>query len=83
MTIAVTAASGQLGRLVVKALKQGASALVALARSPQLADLGVEAREADYAKPTRSAGPSRACRHSAAHLLERDRPARRTTSQCD
>ncbi|MBC3540116.1 SDR family oxidoreductase [Rufibacter sediminis] len=53
-TIAITGATGQLGRLVVEKLKQkGTPAqLVALVRSPQkAADLGVEAREADYDKP--------------------------------
>jgi NAD(P)H dehydrogenase (quinone) len=52
MTIAITAATGQLGRLVAK-LKGKVSAvdIVALARSPaRAADLGVTVREADYAK---------------------------------
>ncbi|PRY06404.1 NAD(P)H dehydrogenase (quinone) [Pontibacter ummariensis] len=54
MKIGVTGATGQLGRLVVSKLKEKESAdnIVALARSPQkAADLGVEAREADYDKP--------------------------------
>ncbi len=54
MTIAVSAATGQLGRLVVDKLKgKVANAdIVALARSPAKAtDLGVAVREADYAKP--------------------------------
>ncbi|CAN5196168.1 SDR family oxidoreductase [soil metagenome] len=54
MTIAVTGATGQLGRLVVGKLKQKvpASEIVALVRSPEKAgDLGVAARAADYAKP--------------------------------
>ena len=54
MTIAIAAASGQLGRLAVKAVRARAPStpLVALARSPgKVADLGVEAREADYTKP--------------------------------
>lgn len=54
MTIAITGATGQLGRLVVKRLKaKGAAAdLVALVRSPaKAADLGVVTREADYTKP--------------------------------
>jgi NAD(P)H dehydrogenase (quinone) len=54
MTIAVTGATGQLGRLVVDRLKSRvpASVLVALVRSPARAtDLGVEAREADYDRP--------------------------------
>jgi len=52
--IAITGATGQLGRLVVAKLKEKESAanLVALVRSPQkAADLGVEAREADYNQP--------------------------------
>jgi NAD(P)H dehydrogenase (quinone) len=54
MTIAVTGASGQLGRLVVNKLKAQvpASDIVALARTPaKVADLGVAVREADYDKP--------------------------------
>ena len=54
MTIAVTAATGQLGRLVVAKLKakRPASEIVALARHPaKAADLGVAVREADYSKP--------------------------------
>ncbi|WP_205500843.1 SDR family oxidoreductase [Rufibacter psychrotolerans] len=54
MKIAVTGATGQLGRLVVGKLKQKVAQdnLVALVRSPQkAADLGVEAREADYTQP--------------------------------
>ncbi len=54
MTIAVTGASGQLGRLVVEKLKAKTkpSDIVALARSPQkAAGLGVAVREADYTKP--------------------------------
>lgn len=54
MTIAVTGATGQLGRLVVEKLKQKipASDIVALARRPEkAADLGVQVRAADYAKP--------------------------------
>ncbi|MCA8884579.1 MAG: SDR family oxidoreductase [Rhodobacteraceae bacterium] len=52
--IALTGATGQLGRLVIAALKrQGATdGLVALVRSPEkAADLGVTVRQADYAKP--------------------------------
>ena len=51
MTIAITAASGQLGRLVVQALQTSAphDVVVALVRSPANAgDLGVAVREADY-----------------------------------
>ncbi|WP_347156707.1 SDR family oxidoreductase [Pontibacter chitinilyticus] len=54
MKIAITGATGQLGRLVVSKLKEKVSAdtIVALVRTPQKAeDLGVEAREADYEKP--------------------------------
>jgi NAD(P)H dehydrogenase (quinone) len=53
MTIAITGATGQLGRLVVAKLKGNVpTAIVALARSPTKAsDLGVTVREADYAKP--------------------------------
>lgn len=54
MTIAVTGATGQLGRLVIARLKETvpASGIVALARSSaKAADLGVEAREADYGNP--------------------------------
>ena len=52
--IAITGATGQLGRLVVDKLKQKVSAdsIVALVRSVEKAvDLGVEVREADYEKP--------------------------------
>ena len=54
MTIAVTGATGQLGRLVIDRLKAKAGeALVALVRSPANAGaLGVAVREADYAKPS-------------------------------
>lgn len=51
MTIAITGATGQLGRIVVEKLKQqiDASNIVALARSlDKAASLGVAAREADY-----------------------------------
>lgn len=54
MTIAVTGATGHLGRLVVKSLKEKAAGepIVALVRSPEKAsDLGVEARAFDYAHP--------------------------------
>lgn len=54
MTIAVTGATGQLGRLVIEQLKNKvpASDIVALVRSPEkAADLGVSARVADYGKP--------------------------------
>lgn len=54
MTIAITGATGQLGRLVAGALKArvAASDIIALARDPaKAADLGVPARRADYAQP--------------------------------
>ncbi len=54
MTIAITGATGQLGRIVVADLvKAGRAAdIVALVRSPAKAtDLGVAVREADYSRP--------------------------------
>jgi NAD(P)H dehydrogenase (quinone) len=54
MTIAITGATGKLGRLVIAKLKGNVPAveIVALARSPaKAANLGVPVREADYAKP--------------------------------
>lgn len=54
MKIAITGATGHLGRLVVGKLKEKVSTdnIIALVRSPQkAADLGVEARQADYNKP--------------------------------
>jgi len=54
MKIAITGATGQLGRIVVAQLQQKVSAdqIIAIVRSRQkAADLGVEAREADYEKP--------------------------------
>jgi len=53
MKIAITGATGQLGRIVVSKLKEKAgNNIVALVRSTQrAADLGVEVREADYEKP--------------------------------
>ncbi|MBZ8140064.1 NAD(P)-dependent oxidoreductase [Rubrivivax gelatinosus] len=54
MTIAITGATGQLGRLVVQRLVQRvpAAEVLALVRSPsKAADLGVAARAADYARP--------------------------------
>lgn len=51
MTIAVTGASGQLGRLVIENLKAdaGVGDIIALARNPsKIADLGVTARAFDY-----------------------------------
>jgi NAD(P)H dehydrogenase (quinone) len=55
MKIAVTGATGQLGRLTVENLKKRVAAdnIVALVRTPLKAtDLGVEAREFDYSKPS-------------------------------
>ena len=54
MKIAVTGATGQLGRLVVETLKERVEpgSIIALARTPAKAvDLGVEVREADYDRP--------------------------------
>jgi NAD(P)H dehydrogenase (quinone) len=54
MTIAVTGATGQLGRLVVEKLKARVPAgeIIALARDPaKAADLGVTVRTADYETP--------------------------------
>jgi NAD(P)H dehydrogenase (quinone) len=63
MTVAVTAASGQLGRLVVRSLLDRgipAGDIVAGARHPEkiadLAALGVRVREADYDRPETLAG---------------------------
>jgi len=53
-TIAITGATGQLGRLVIKQLKTKvpATQIVALVRNPERASsLGVQARAADYNKP--------------------------------
>lgn len=53
MTIAITGATGQLGRLVVAGLKKkGVSDVIGLARSADKAkDLGIPVRIADYDKP--------------------------------
>ncbi|SEG60107.1 NAD(P)H dehydrogenase (quinone) [Thalassococcus halodurans] len=54
MKIAITGASGQLGRLAIENLKTRVDAgdIVALVRDPsKVADLGIESREADYHKP--------------------------------
>jgi NAD(P)H dehydrogenase (quinone) len=54
MTIAITGATGQLGRLVVNQLKSkiAADKIIALVRNPAKAvDLGVTTRPADYSKP--------------------------------
>lgn len=54
MKIAITGATGQLGRIAVEKLKERTNAenLVALVRTPEKAtDLGIEARTFDYSKP--------------------------------
>lgn len=54
MTIAITGATGHLGRLVIAALKDRVpdDSIIALARSPaKAADLGVAVRTADYDRP--------------------------------
>lgn len=53
MTIAVTGATGQLGRLTIEKLQTllPAGEIVALARSPEKAGLGVETRAFDYDRP--------------------------------
>lgn len=54
MKIAITGASGQLGRLIIEELRNKVPTedLVALVRNPaKAADLGVEVREADYEQP--------------------------------
>ncbi|MGB6008955.1 NAD(P)H-binding protein [Castellaniella sp.] len=54
MTIAITGSTGQLGRLLIDALKARLPArdLLALARSPaKAADLGIAVRQADYDQP--------------------------------
>ena len=50
MTIAITGATGHLGRLAIAALKSRGAHPVALARDPRTADLGVETRAFDYTK---------------------------------
>lgn len=51
MSIAITGATGQLGRLAIAALKARGASPVALARDPaKAADLGVETRAFDYFK---------------------------------
>ncbi|MFC8526602.1 NmrA family NAD(P)-binding protein [Nocardia sp. NPDC057227] len=55
MTVAVTGASGQLGRLVVEALARKGAAPIAIARTPEkiadLAERGIEVRRAAYDDP--------------------------------
>lgn len=56
MTIAVTGATGQLGRLAIAALKARGALPIALARDPaRAADLGVPVRAFDYAAPDAAA----------------------------
>ncbi len=51
MTIAITGATGQLGRLAIAALKSRGASPLALARDPaRAADLGVETRAFDYTR---------------------------------
>ena len=79
--IAITGATGQLGRLVINALlkKVPASEIIAVVRSPEKAQdlqaLGVALRTADYNQPHAA---QRLCRRaeSAADLLQRSGPAR-------
>jgi NAD(P)H dehydrogenase (quinone) len=61
MTIAITGATGQLGRLVVQRLRASApdAAVVALVRSPaKAAELGVEARAFDYEDAPEALAPA-------------------------
>ena len=52
MTIAITGATGQLGRLAIAALKARGQSPIALVRDPaKAADLGIEARAFDYKAP--------------------------------
>jgi NAD(P)H dehydrogenase (quinone) len=56
MSIAITAATGQLGRLAVAALVARGAAPIALVRNPQkAADLGVPVRRLDYTAPDTAA----------------------------
>ena len=48
MTIAITGATGHLGRLAIAALQARGAKPIALARDPSKADLGIEARAFDY-----------------------------------
>lgn len=60
MTIAITGATGQLGRLIIERLRtrMPAESIIALARSPaKAADLGVIVRQADYDQPV-TLGPA-------------------------
>lgn len=56
MTIAITGATGQLGRLAINAIKSRGGNAIALARNPaKAADLGVEVRAFDYSRPDHAA----------------------------
>lgn len=56
MTIAITGATGQLGRLAISALQARGAAPIALARDPaKAADLGVPVRSFDYFAPDAAA----------------------------
>ena len=71
--IAVTGATGHLGRLVIGSLKPKVATpeVVALARTPAKAGgLGVAVREADYDKPETLDQALKGDRDSAAHLVE-------------
>lgn len=58
MTIAITGATGQLGRLAIASLKARGHSAIALVRDPaKAADLGVEARAFDY-KATATLAPA-------------------------
>ncbi|MBI1170555.1 NAD(P)H-binding protein [bacterium] len=57
MTIAITGATGHLGRLALAALQARGGTAIALVRDPaKAADLGVETRAFDYTKPAGMAG---------------------------
>ena len=86
MTIAVTGATGQLGRLVVDKAEgqdrrghRGARS----ARPRKRRGLGVAVREADYAKPANAETGARGRRCAAFDLFQRNRPAGRATPQRD
>lgn len=56
MTIAITGATGQLGKLALSAIKARGGSAIALARDPaKAAGLGVEVRAFDYTKPDAAA----------------------------
>lgn len=79
MTLAITGATGQLGRLALAARKARGGDAVALVRDPaKAADLGVEARAFDYTKPARMAG---ALKGTEDYLADRDDHASRGALQ--